>query len=130
MVASAFTFPAIITRIESYLVSLEACEMLQLKIPLHLALEAITKDSDNTEEHQDQQINFQRGMGNNYERLEFLGDCFLKMATSISLFAMNPDNDEYDFHVKRMCLVCNKNLYNTAIAIKLYEFIRSQGFNR
>ena len=104
--------------------------MLQLKIPLHLALEAMTKDSDNTEEHQDQQINFQRGMGNNYERLEFLGDCFLKMATSISLFAMNPDNDEYDFHVKRMCLVCNKNLYNTAIAIKLYKFIRSQGFNR
>ncbi|KAL1955149.1 hypothetical protein VTO42DRAFT_8964 [Malbranchea cinnamomea] len=130
LAASAFTFPAIITRIESYLISLEACEMLQLKIPPHLALESLTKDSKNTEEHRSQQINFQRGMGNNYERLEFLGDCFLKMATSISLFAMNPDNDEFDFHVKRMCLICNKNLYNTAVKVKLYEFIRSQGFSR
>lgn len=104
--------------------------MLHLKVPPYLALEALTKDSDNTEEHRSQQIHFQRGMGNNYERLEFLGDCFLKMATSISLFSKNPDNDEYDFHVKRMCLVCNQNLYNSATRIKLYEYIRSQGFSR
>jgi endoribonuclease Dicer len=101
-----------------------------LNVPPSLALEALTKDSDNTEEHRSQQIQFQRGMGDNYERLEFLGDCFLKMATSISLFAMNPDNDEYDFHVKRMVLICNKNLFNTAVRIKLYEFIRSRGFSR
>lgn len=95
-----------------------------------LALEAFTKDSDNTEEHRAQQIQFQRGMGKNYERLEFLGDCFLKMATSISLFAQNPDNDEFDFHVKRMCLICNKNLFNTAIKKEIYRYIRSQGFSR
>ncbi|EQL36855.1 dicer-like protein 1 [Blastomyces dermatitidis ATCC 26199] len=128
--AFAFAFPAIISRLESYLISLEACDMLHINIKTHLALEALTKDSDNTEEHRGEQIHFQRGMGKNYERLEFLGDCFLKMATSISLFAMNPDNDEYDFHVKRMCLICNQNLFNTAVRIKLYEFIRTQGFSR
>ncbi|OJD20980.1 hypothetical protein ACJ73_07682 [Blastomyces percursus] len=128
--AFGFAFPAIISRLESYLISMEACDMLQLNIKTHLALEALTKDSDNTEEHRGEQIHFQRGMGKNYERLEFLGDCFLKMATSISLFAMNPDNGEYDFHVKRMCLVCNQNLFNTAVSIKLYEFIRTQGFSR
>ncbi|OAX85561.1 hypothetical protein ACJ72_00055 [Emergomyces africanus] len=128
--AFAFAFPAIISRIESYLISLEACGMLELEITTQLALEALTKDSDNTAEHREEQIHFQRGMGKNYERLEFLGDCFLKMATSISLFAMNPDNDEYDFHVKRMCLICNQNLFNVAVNIKLYEFIRTQGFSR
>ncbi|OJD12301.1 hypothetical protein AJ78_07077 [Emergomyces pasteurianus Ep9510] len=128
--AFALAFPAIISRIESYLIALEACAKLELEITTHLALEALTKDSDNTEEHREEQIHFQRGMGKNYERLEFLGDCFLKMATSISLFAMNPDNDEYDFHVKRMCLICNQNLFNVAVSIKLYEFVRTKGFSR
>lgn len=130
MAASCFAFPALISRIESYLISVEACESLNLKVTTGLALEALTKDSDNTEEHRNEQMHFQRGMGKNYERLEFLGDCFLKMATSISLFAKNPDNDEYDFHVKRMCLICNQNLLNTAVSKKIYEYIRSRGFSR
>ncbi|ODH44998.1 dicer-like protein 1 [Paracoccidioides brasiliensis] len=126
----AFTFPAMISRIESYLIALEACNKLQLTIILELALEALTKGSDNTEEHRAEQIHFQRGMGKNYERLEFLGDCFLKMSTSISLFAMNADDDEFDFHVKRMCLICNQNLFNTAMSLGIYEFVRTQGFSR
>ena len=93
-------------------------------------MEAITKDSDNTEDHRGQQVHFQRGMGKNYERLEFLGDCFLKMATSISLFSRNPDDDEFDYHVNRMCLICNKNLFNTATKKMLYKYIRSRGFSR
>ena len=128
--ASAYLFPAIIHRVESYLIALEACDLLHLKIRPDLALEAMTKDSDNSEDHGAEQINFQRGMGNNYERLEFLGDCFLKMATSISLYGLHPDNDEYRYHVDRMLLICNKNLCNNAVKLRLYEFIRSQSFNR
>ncbi|KAL4802295.1 hypothetical protein BDV18DRAFT_164119 [Aspergillus unguis] len=128
--ASCLAFPAIITRLDGYLITLEACEKLDLVVRPDLALEAFTKDSDNTEEHRAQQVQFQRGMGKNYERLEFLGDCFLKMATSISLFAKNPNNDEFDFHVKRMCLICNKNLFNTAVKKELYRYIRSQSFSR
>ena len=126
----SLVFPAIIFRLDSYLIALEACRELNLEIRPDLALEALTKDSDNTEEHRDEQVHFQRGMGKNYERLEFIGDCFLKMATSISLFAQNPDNDEFEYHVKRMLLICNKNLFNTAVKARLYEYIRSQSFSR
>lgn len=125
-----YLFPAILTRIESYLIALEVSDLLGLKLQPALALEAITKDSDNTEEHREQQVHVQRGMGKNYERLEFIGDCFLKMATSISLFAQNPDNNEYEYHVKRMLLICNKNLFGTALQKKLYKYIRSTGFSR
>ncbi|KAI9801798.1 MAG: hypothetical protein M1825_003171 [Sarcosagium campestre] len=128
--AMAYLLPAIMFRLDSYLIALDACNLLELNIAPDLALEAVTKDSDNTEEHQEEQIQFQRGMGRNYERLEFIGDCFLKMATSISLYAQNPDNDEFQYHVKRMLLVCNKNLFNTATKLKLYEFIRSRSFSR
>ena len=69
-------------------------------------------------------------MGNNYERLEFLGDCFLKMATSISLFGIFPDKDEFSYHVERMMMICNKNLCGNAMKLQLYEYIRSQSFNR
>ncbi|KAG9979104.1 dicer-like protein, partial [Aureobasidium melanogenum] len=123
--------PAIIHRIDDYLIAKETCEELGLTVDLPLALEAITKDSDNTEDHQShERINFQRGMGKNYERLEFLGDCFLKMATSISTFTQNPNDNEFDFHVKRMLLLCNQNLFNTAQKLKLYENIRSASFSR
>jgi endoribonuclease Dicer len=125
-----YILPPIIFRLESYLIVLEACEMLDLKIKPHLALEALTKDSDNTEEHKEAQIHFQRGMGKNYERLEFIGDCFLKMATSISLYAQNAGDDEFESHVKRMLMLCNKNLYNNAVKRQLYEFVRTQGFSR
>ena len=104
--------------------------MLRLEVDPHLALEAFTKDSDNTDEHRAEQVHFQRGMGKNYERLEFIGDCFLKMATSISIFAQHPDNDEFEYHVKRMLLICNKNLFSNAVKNGLHEYIRSQGFSR
>ncbi|KAI9781616.1 MAG: Dicer-like protein 1 [Geoglossum umbratile] len=123
-------FPAIITRLDSYLIADEVCKNLHLEVKTDLALEAITKDSDNSEEHREQQVHFQRGMGKNYERLEFLGDCFLKMSTSISLYTQNPDNDEFEYHVRRMLMICNQNLFNNALKLKLYEYIRTRSFSR
>lgn len=125
-----YLFPAVLTRLESYLVALEACDVLRLTVQPHLALEAITKDSDNTGEHREQQIHVQKGMGKNYERLEFLGDCFLKMATSISIFCISPEDNEFEYHVRRMLLICNKNLFVNAKNLELYKFIRSMGFSR
>ncbi|MCJ1312001.1 Dicer-like protein 1 [Agyrium rufum] len=126
-----YLFPAIIWRIDAYLVALDVGDLLGLRLHPDLALEAVTKDSDNTEEHRNEQIHVQRGMGKNYERLEFIGDCFLKMATSISLYAQNPVDDEFESHVKRMLMICNKNLFNHAInKWKLYEYVRTQAFNR
>ena len=126
----AYLFPPSISRIESYLIALEASDLLGLAVQPALALEALTKDSDNTDEHRSEQIHLQRGMGKNYERLEFIGDCFLKMATSISVFCKSPEENEYDYHVKRMLMICNKNLFNVATFLKLQEFIRSTSFSR
>lgn len=125
-----YLLPAVLFRIESHLITLEACEVLGLEVRSDLVLEAMTKDSDNTEEHRSEQIHVQRGMGKNYERLEFIGDSFLKMATSISLFSKCPDNDEFEYHVRRMEMICNKNLFGVALKLKLYEYVRSKGFNR
>ncbi|KAI1482012.1 hypothetical protein F4774DRAFT_430201 [Daldinia eschscholtzii] len=130
VIAMAYNLPAIIYRLETNLIVMEACKSLNLDIRPDLALEAMTKDSDNTEEHSEEQINLQRGMGTNYERLEFLGDSFLKMSTTIALFSQIPDSDEFQYHVDRMLLICNKNLFNNALDLELQESIRSKGFNR
>ncbi|KAF2682135.1 hypothetical protein K458DRAFT_342502 [Lentithecium fluviatile CBS 122367] len=129
-VAMVNVFPAILHRIEDYLIALEACQHIGLTITPALALEALTKDSDNSGEYGAETINFRSGMGPNYERLEFLGDCFLKMATSISTFVLQPDENEFEFHVRRMVMLCNKNLFGTAKKLKLYEWIRSMAFSR
>ena len=125
-----YAFPAIIHRFESYLIALDACNYLDLKIGPHFALEAITKDSENTCEHGEEKINFQSGMGPNYERLEFMGDCFLKMATSVSVFVQKPDENEFEFHVRRMIMLCNQNLRDNALKLGLVEYIRSKAFSR
>jgi endoribonuclease Dicer len=138
-----YVLPAIIHRFESYLIALEACNVLDLSVSPALALEALTKDSDNSEEHGEDKINFKSGMGANYERLEFLGDCFLKMATSLSVFVQQPDENEFEFHVRRMVMLCNQNLLETAVGkkkvtlsdgeerdLELYKYIRTDAFSR
>ncbi|KAK7537797.1 dicer-like protein 1 [Phyllosticta citricarpa] len=129
-VTTAYVFPAIIHRLDEYLIALEACQMLGINVHPALALEAITKDSDNTEDHNGEVLNFRRGMGSNYERLEFMGDCFLKMAASIALFGQCPDDNEFFCHCNRMDMVCNQTLFTTAKKIELPKYIRSMAFNR
>lgn len=131
IVTMFLVFPPIIHRIEDYLIALEAPKLININIGAALALEAMTKDSDNSDDHTtDDRINFRPGMGNNYERLEFMGDCFLKAATSISLFVIKPHDDEFQFHVHRMHMICNKNLMDTALELKLTEYVRSMAFSR
>ncbi|KAI1325782.1 hypothetical protein F5Y16DRAFT_411279 [Xylariaceae sp. FL0255] len=130
VVVMAYNLPPIIYRLESNLIALEACQTAGLAVKPDLALEAMTKDSENTEAHSDHQVNFQRGMGKNYERLEFLGDCFLKMSTTIALFTQKQECDEFQYHVERMVLICNKNLFNNALEMKLEESIRTKAFSR
>src|SRR3569833_1643096 len=98
----AYNFPAIIHRLESTLVAMEASQILGLpEIRPDLALEALTKDCDNSGDNDEAPINFQAGMGRNYERLELLGYSFLKMATTISVFTLASDKNEFEYHVDR-----------------------------
>ena len=128
--AMCLVFPAVIHRLESYLIALEFCKLLDLDVTPERALEAITKDSDNSEEAEEEKINFQRGMGPNYERLEFIGDTFLKMATSICIFIRDANKDEHWMHVDRMTLLCNANLFNNAQDRGYPKYIRSKAFSR
>jgi len=128
--AMCLLFPAVLHRIESYLIAIEHCEEVDLNISVPLALEAITKDSDNSDDVNAEKINFQHGMGANYERLELIGDCFLKMATSISIFVLHLSIDEFQMHVSRMLMLCNKNLFNHATKYGWFKYIRSQSFSR
>ncbi|KAK0259642.1 Dicer-like protein 1 [Friedmanniomyces endolithicus] len=128
---SSFVWPAIIHRFESYMIAMEACSMVGVDCSPQMALAALTKDSDSSGEHDNlEPTNFQSGMGDNYERLEFIGDTFLKTATTISTFILNPNESENEFHVRRASMLCNKNLYHVALELKLYEYIRSMAFSR
>lgn len=127
---SCMVWPAIIHRVESYLIALEACVLAGVECEPAMALAAITKDSNSNEHEVQDCMKLHRGMGENYERLEFIGDTFLKAATSISTFIRNPDDKEFEFHVKRMLMLCNQNLFNVGVELKLYEYIRSRAFSR
>jgi endoribonuclease Dicer len=130
---SHFVWPAVIWRLESYLIAIEAADMIGVECDTATALAAITKDSESSGDHekeQEQHVNFQQGMGDNYERLEFMGDCFLKTTTTIATFIQNPNDNEFEFHVRRMVMLCNKNLFTVAQTLNLQEYIRSSTFSR
>ncbi|KHN96204.1 Dicer-like protein 1 [Metarhizium album ARSEF 1941] len=120
VVVTALALPVTIYSIESTAIAMDACELFDLAIYPPLALEALTKGET--------EIGVQPGK--NYERLEFLGDAFLKMATTISLFTLMPETNEFEYHVERMILICNKNLFNHAVDRGLQEYVRSRGFDR
>ncbi|RMD42671.1 hypothetical protein DV735_g2427, partial [Chaetothyriales sp. CBS 134920] len=135
----ALLWPSILYRLEQYLIVLEAMDTLGLAdIPAELALEAFTKDAqaDDEEEHnhnipQQPLAAKHRGMGKNYERLEFLGDSLLKMTTTITVFNRTAC-DEEGMHCRRMAMLCNRNLFNVASSptYNLPRYIRSQSFMR
>lgn len=130
-VAMLQVFPPVIHRIEQYLIALEAFALIGVEVSPALALEAMTKDNDGAEDEEgDEAVTVHSGMGANYERLEFIGDCFLKMATTLPLYARNISTREEDFHIERMLMLCNQNLRNTAIKLELFQYVRSQPFSR
>ena len=131
MARTVLAWPAIIHRLEAYMIALEAFEKMGLAgIPPALALESFTKD-DNTDD-QEQQVHSGkcRGMGKNYERLEFIGDSLLKMTTTITVFCRTTCGEE-GMHVRRMELLCNRRLFTVAAeSLGLEKYVRSTGFSR
>ena len=59
----------------------------------------------------------------NYERLEHLGDCVLKMLSSIHLMAAHPQKPEAQLSMLKSRLVSNQNLARAAVAKGLDRFI-------
>lgn len=130
--ASCLLWPALIHRIESYMLALELFNHLELPgIPADLALEALTKDADNEFEERQTHTGGTRGMGKNYERLEFIGDSLLKMTTTMTVFNRTAC-DEEGMHCRRMEIICNQNLFNVATSddLQLFRYARTLGFDR
>ncbi|KAK5078536.1 Dicer-like protein 1 [Lithohypha guttulata] len=130
--ASCLLWPALIHRIEAYMIAIEAFTKLDLPgVSADLALEAFTKDADNDNQEQQVHTSGKRGMGKNYERLEFIGDSLLKMTTTMTVFNRTVC-DEEGMHCRRMEILCNRNLFNVATAedLQLYKYARTLAFDR
>ncbi|KAG8687902.1 hypothetical protein FRC08_011712 [Ceratobasidium sp. 394] len=64
----------------------------------------------------------------NYERLEFLGDTFIKYAASAYLYGTEPNATSGALHSRRQVMVSNKTLWAGAQAIGLPTCIQSEPF--
>ncbi|CAG8433757.1 11080_t:CDS:2 [Ambispora gerdemannii] len=113
---SAMLLPSIFTRFDSLLLARELRLRFELPVRDDLLLVALSTPSANMEM--------------NYERLETLGDSFLKFSVTIQLYVMFPDKHEGQLHCQRIHIICNKNLYRSAKKLHLYEYITSLPFNR
>ncbi|KAG0353421.1 Dicer-like protein 1 [Gamsiella multidivaricata] len=65
-----------------------------------------------------------------YERLEFLGDSFLKFASTIRLYIINPSKDEGQLHASRIRIISNRALLGHATKLELYRYVTSIPFHR
>ncbi len=57
------------------------------------------------------------------ERLEFLGDAVLELATTEDLYALYPDRDEGFLTDLRSAMVCRENLAKVAIRLNIPEYL-------
>jgi endoribonuclease Dicer len=131
MARTLLTWPSILHRLEAYLIALEAFEKMGINgVGASLALEAFTKDDNADDQAQQIHSGKCRGMGKDYERLEFIGDSLLKMSSTIAVFNQTTC-DEEGMHCRRMEILCNRRLFTVATSsLGLEKYIRSEGFNR
>ncbi|KAJ7179238.1 hypothetical protein C8R46DRAFT_1073070 [Mycena filopes] len=64
-----------------------------------------------------------------YERLEWLGDSFLKYLTSIYVFVNEPSNKEGVLHTARQHLVSNNTLFHSSHRAGLPSYLQSKPFS-
>ncbi|KAJ3166531.1 hypothetical protein HDU88_003400 [Geranomyces variabilis] len=65
----------------------------------------------------------------NYERLETLGDSYLKFAVTVDLFKSFPNSEEGDLSARRSAIVSNKNLYARASELGLGALLNVTPFS-
>ncbi|RUS21801.1 hypothetical protein BC937DRAFT_91393 [Endogone sp. FLAS-F59071] len=113
---SATMLPSLLMRVDAFLAVQELRQAHKLHVDDRLLLEAFTTPSANMEM--------------NYERLETLGDSFLKFVVTIRLYILFPDKHEGQLHSARIRIICNRALYKSAKELRLFERILSMPFNR
>ncbi|XP_063950515.1 dicer-like protein 4 isoform X1 [Daucus carota subsp. sativus] len=119
--SSLSLLPSVMHRLESLLVAFELKDLLSVSFPegaevsASRVLEALTTEKCN--EHF------------SLERLEVLGDAFLKFAVGRRLFLLHDALDEGQLTRKRSSVVNNSNLLKLAVANRLQVYIRDQSFD-
>ncbi|CAO3609869.1 unnamed protein product [Cunninghamella echinulata] len=108
--------PSIMTRIDAVLLVQEAKRRYHLTIHDDQMLTAYTTPS--------------ASMEMNYERLETLGDSFLKFVATIRLYINFPLSNEGELHCLRIRVICNRALYRAAKQLKIFRYVSSHTFNR
>ncbi|KAI0885310.1 uncharacterized protein GGS22DRAFT_163408 [Annulohypoxylon maeteangense] len=109
--------PSIIHKIEIHLVANELCNTLLKDVEYSdISLVSIAINSPGT------------GEGTNYERIEFLGDTILKLFTTATVTANNPNFPEGYLDGIKMSIVSNARLCRSAVETGLDKFILKRGF--
>jgi len=115
----ALLFPPILHKLEVNLIAeslrttlLQAVSFEPADLPI--LIKAITASSAAREE--------------NYQRLEFLGDCILKFIASLHLMAVNPKEPESFLTQKKSNIVSNGFLAQAAISARLDQYIFTKPF--
>ncbi|KAI2471768.1 hypothetical protein F4781DRAFT_420436 [Annulohypoxylon bovei var. microspora] len=109
--------PSIIHMVEIYLVADELCNTLLKDVGYSdISLIATAINSPGT------------GEGTNYERIEFLGDAILKMFTTATVTANNPNFPEGYLDAFKTSIVSNSRLCRSAVETGLDKFILKKGF--
>ncbi|KAJ6599151.1 hypothetical protein DFH09DRAFT_1243597 [Mycena vulgaris] len=113
---TALLVPSITRRLDSFLLAKELnARFFNHQISEALLDMAITAPSSRTEY--------------DYERLELLGDSFLKYLASIYVFVNEPSNKEGALHTARQYLVSNNTLFHSFDSAGLPSYVQSKPFS-
>lgn len=114
---SLMLVPSLMMRIDSYLLIKEVkCNMNLPEVCDDLLLEAFTCTTAN--------------VAMDYERLELLGDSFLKFIASLDVFINYPLKHEGQLHCQRVRIIGNRTMYHAAKQRDLPKYFITEPFNR
>ncbi|WBW75285.1 dicer [Schizosaccharomyces osmophilus] len=109
---SALLLPSILYHMEALFLASEFASKHGLKCSLLTMLQALSTED--------------ASMDDNYDRLEFLGDSFLKVYASSTVFLKYTHDQEYQLHVHRKQIISNYNLYMHAKKMEISRFALSE----
>lgn len=109
--------PSTLFHLDSILLAYEAQTVLGLQdVQLELLQVALTTSSTNRD--------------HNYERLEILGDSFLKFSSALRMFILNPTKNEGQLTVTQVGMISNTALLRHTLRQELYRYVTSAPFHR
>ncbi|KAK0536448.1 Dicer-like protein 1 [Tilletia horrida] len=112
---SALMLPSLLERVDQML-GAQRCnvEIFESKIAVAPLIEALTAPT--------------AGFAYNYERLEFIGDTFLKLLATAFVFSEHIESQEGLLHNARREIIMNRTLLQHCIRLKLHDFMYLQSF--